>query len=289
MAITLLPPKGDFTDADTTQGELKAALDQLIDYLTERTNAAADTGVVNAYVLTLSPAITSYEARQRFTFTTVNANTSTSTLAVNGLSATAIKLPDGSALPAGAIPAGVAEVVHNGTDFTLVSASGVVSGDATINSMPLIAFEFQVRNNGGVIEHRMVQLGRNNAVTVSTYLPQISGETASWTATPTVDGVTEFAAGAGIRSGSSEQMIFDSFASVSTVTWFASSGKSSVGTAVDMKAWNSASFDVNGTTLDRLGAGFSNALTGAAFGITTGNIATGKQMDFTVFGFAPDS
>lgn len=75
---------------------------------------AVDTGSADAYAIAPSPAITAYEEGQRFVFRATNANTGASTLAVSGLTATAIQTPDGSALVSGdIIVGGFYEVVYD--------------------------------------------------------------------------------------------------------------------------------------------------------------------------------
>jgi len=66
-------------------------------------NYAADTGAANAYAVAPSPAIAAYGAGQMIVLKPAHANTGASTITVSGLSAAAIKMPDGSALPAGAL------------------------------------------------------------------------------------------------------------------------------------------------------------------------------------------
>jgi hypothetical protein len=87
-------------------------------------NFAADTGSVNAYAVAPSPAISGYAGGQIVLLKPGNANTGASTLAVSGLSPAAIKMKDGSALPAGALlSTGVYALAHNGTEFTLLNPS----------------------------------------------------------------------------------------------------------------------------------------------------------------------
>lgn len=84
--------------------------------------SAADTGAADAYAIACSPAIAAYVTGQRFSFIAVNANTGASTLAVNGLAATAIRKNVTEALVAGDIAAGqIIEVVKDATNFQLVS------------------------------------------------------------------------------------------------------------------------------------------------------------------------
>lgn len=88
---------------------------------------AADTGAADAYAIAVSPAVAAYVTGQRFGFIAVNANTGASTLAVNGLAATAIKKNVTEALVVGDILAGqVVEVVKDATNFQLVSRPPVL-------------------------------------------------------------------------------------------------------------------------------------------------------------------
>ena len=66
---------------------------------------ADDTGVVNAYTITLSPAPLAYYDGMVIGFSTLNANTGTSTVNVNGLGAVSITGTSGAALQVGQIPA----------------------------------------------------------------------------------------------------------------------------------------------------------------------------------------
>lgn len=93
---------------------------------------AADTGTANAYVVTLSPAPT-IVAGSEVVFKAANANTGSSTLAVNGGTATAIQRNDGTALQAGDIPAGgMMTVKYDGSVWKLPSGAGGGAGGNTL-------------------------------------------------------------------------------------------------------------------------------------------------------------
>ena len=112
----------------------------------------ADTGAANAYVATLVPALASYTAGTLVQFKANNANTTTSTVNVNGLGVKTIKKLGGATdLASGDIAAGmVVSLEYDGTNFVmlnpvaniLLSASSIVSsiygngadGNVTINS-----------------------------------------------------------------------------------------------------------------------------------------------------------
>lgn len=86
---------------------------------------AVDIGSANAYVITLVPVIAAYKAGQVFTFKATNANTTTSTLAINGLTATTIKSSLGGNLVANDILAGqLVQVTYDGTNFQMTSPLG---------------------------------------------------------------------------------------------------------------------------------------------------------------------
>lgn len=85
-------------------------------------NYASDTGAANAYALSPVPAIGAYTAGHIVIFKPTNANTGASTLAISSLSATAIKMPDGTDVGAGVMKSsGVYLLVYNGTTFTLLN------------------------------------------------------------------------------------------------------------------------------------------------------------------------
>jgi len=83
-----------------------------------------DTGAANSYVLTLSPAITSYVKGQSFTFKASASNTGPSVINVNSVGSKAILDQYSSALEGNSILAnGVYTVVYDGTVFKLLSTT----------------------------------------------------------------------------------------------------------------------------------------------------------------------
>lgn len=86
-------------------------------------NYAADTGAANAYVVTLNPPPASLAGLlgSPIRVLITNANTGSSTIAVNGLAATVITNTDGSNLQPNQLPAGhIQELFYNGTTFDIV-------------------------------------------------------------------------------------------------------------------------------------------------------------------------
>ena len=86
----------------------------------------ADTGTANAYVLTLSPAITSYVAGQVITFKATYANTGACTINVNGVGLKPITRNVLSNLVVGDIVAGqLVTICYDGSYFQLISIKPV--------------------------------------------------------------------------------------------------------------------------------------------------------------------
>src|SRR6266403_2303381 len=97
---------------------------------------ATDTGSAKAYAIAPSPAIAAYVAGQSFTVKAANSNTTTSTLAVSGLTAKTIKKFDGvTNLVSGDIIAGqIFEVIYDGTNFQMASPGGT-PGSGAVSSV----------------------------------------------------------------------------------------------------------------------------------------------------------
>lgn len=91
------------------------------------TNYAPDTGAANAYVVTLSPALGAYTTGVLVQFKATNANTTASTVNVNGLGVKTIKKNDGATdLVANDIKIGqIVSLEYDGTNFQMVSPSGI--------------------------------------------------------------------------------------------------------------------------------------------------------------------
>lgn len=94
---------------------------------------AADAGSTDAYAITMSPALTSYVIGQVITFKANTRNTGAATLNVNALGAVTIKKDVDQDLDTGDIKANsMVEVVYDGTNFQMISRTGVVPTGATI-------------------------------------------------------------------------------------------------------------------------------------------------------------
>jgi len=87
---------------------------------------AADTGITDAYVVTLNPTPTAYVVGMVVTFKAANTNTGASTINVNGLGIKTIKKNITADLSAGDIPAGaMLPLVYDGTYFQLIATPGI--------------------------------------------------------------------------------------------------------------------------------------------------------------------
>ncbi len=87
-------------------------------------NDAADTGAANAYAVAPVPAIAAYATGQAVLLRPAHASTGAATLAVSGLAAKNIKLPDGANPASGAlVTTGVYLLVYDGTNFVLLNAA----------------------------------------------------------------------------------------------------------------------------------------------------------------------
>jgi hypothetical protein len=102
---------------------------------------AVDAGAADAYVITLSPAVTAYEDGQRFVWRSVNNNTGASTLNVNAVGAKSIRTADGIALEAGAIlSGGYYETVYDGNNdrFIITSTPSEIPDTMLSANVPLL-------------------------------------------------------------------------------------------------------------------------------------------------------
>ncbi len=124
-----------------------------------------DSGVANAYTIAPSPVATSYQAGQTYWFKAGNANTTSSTIAVNGLGTKALTKNGAAALASGDIAANqVIHVVYDGTEFQVVgtiggSASFTAGGDlsGTSSSQTVIGV------NGAAVPLSALVLGTNGS------------------------------------------------------------------------------------------------------------------------------
>lgn len=108
--------------AVTSRRQIKSALDTTnVTVAAHLADYAQDTGVANAYKITLSPAPTSYEIGKIYKFKATNANTGASIFQIGALTATTIKKNVSQDLETGDIPAGaIIPVVYDGTYFQLI-------------------------------------------------------------------------------------------------------------------------------------------------------------------------
>lgn len=112
---------------------------------TEINSFYTDSGIADAYVVTLKPSISSYTSGLKFLFKPSNTNTGSSTINVNSLGAKTIK-KEGSNLVAGDLTSGlIYNIVYDGTDFQLVSGGG--SGTSSADEDYLLVYSFKTFYN----------------------------------------------------------------------------------------------------------------------------------------------
>jgi len=140
----------DDPDADTFWATLMATLTKATarstfdvpsreDIYNQTYVAYADTGAVNAYVITPSPAVSALATYQKFSVLITLANTSaTCTLTVGTAPAATIKLVDGSAPLIGMLKAGaIHEFVYDGTNMILLNPYGFRIDVLTAETAPI--------------------------------------------------------------------------------------------------------------------------------------------------------
>jgi len=147
------------------------------------TAAYPDTGAANAYVITPSPAITSYVGGMRFLVNigAGNTNTGACTLNVNGLGATSIKLMGGANPVAGQLVAGqLCDFVYDG-NFQLLNpigarnfAIGTYTGNAAatkaitgVGFRPTFVYIYAQATAGGVLTYGHAWKSTADATTYS--------------------------------------------------------------------------------------------------------------------------
>lgn len=149
QGLVQLPTQAQ-TDAKTATGSTGAALGVTPALLrsTLLNDYVVDTGSANAYTIAPSPVISAYVAGQIFSFKAASANTTTSTVNVNGLGVKTIKNSVGGNLVANDILSGqMVAVEYDGTNFQMLNVSGrgavgmsgaeTVAGVKTFSSSPI--------------------------------------------------------------------------------------------------------------------------------------------------------
>lgn len=116
-------PMGGFGHTNTAQASARTMYARASDVADDRLHYCTVGGTANAITLTGSVVTTAYTTGQVFKFFASYANTSSVTVAVDGLAATAVKVA-GVALTAGQIVAGAhVTIAYDGTDFELVTGT----------------------------------------------------------------------------------------------------------------------------------------------------------------------
>lgn len=117
-------------DAKTATGSTGASLaaTPALARSTLLSDYVVDTGAANAYAIAPSPAISAYTTGQIFTFKAVNANTTTSTLNVNGLGTKTIKKNGGAdnLIANDIIASQIVMVEYDGTNMQMIAPTAEV-------------------------------------------------------------------------------------------------------------------------------------------------------------------
>lgn len=112
-------------------------------------NYAPDTGAANAYVVTLSPAQTTYTAGMVISFKALNANTGASTININNIGVKSITKNVSTALASGDILSGqIIDVEYDGLNFQMAPANSIPGGSSDGQSL---------MNQGGNVGWGMVE------------------------------------------------------------------------------------------------------------------------------------
>lgn len=141
----------------------------------------------------------------------------------------------------------------------------------------LNSFVLHITNTAGVIQHRMrTQDGGSGSNNLNT---KIVSPSATYQNTPSVDASTAFVGGGGIVAGGTYEFLLDTAAAQAAATLLAmfTVTQNDTGTALVIMP-DIISSNINGTTLARVALWFRNATSGAAWGITTANIAAGQAV-----------
>jgi hypothetical protein len=167
-------------------------------------------------------------------------------------------------------------------ELTSSPARGMVVSNGIRTLLPAgteQTFVFELRNNGGTLEHRIVSDSVNGSPTSGA--SQINGASPTFTATPTLGAGTGFAAGAGIVQNS---IVFDTVAQAPAPDFRPPSAVVEAdGTArrpgVSVTQLSS---NVGGTTVSRFALAFSD--NGNPFPLTTAGIQPGQRLAVRVAG-----
>lgn len=151
---------GDIANNDLTAGQM-ATMVQQSDLQAQASNYAADTGTANAYVVALSPVVTSNITGMPVRFKAAHASTGASTFNGGG-GATTMTHPNGSAIGSGDVVAGaIYTTIFDGTKYQLFGTTRLVrvqvthatAGSGTIsipsNAIPNSGYAWVTGGGGG--------------------------------------------------------------------------------------------------------------------------------------------
>ena len=173
--------------------------------------------------------------------------------------------------------------------YALYQTSSAATSDVFLELDPNVkghyyqSFLLTIENDGGTIKHT---ISNGDGATSSSFADLINAASSSASTTPTINSGSGFTAGFGLIDGSLSSGLLDTGTQDPAAEFNFRSilSYNSSGTAilVGTKVTNS---DIGGNTRNRPRLTFTNATTGAAFNITTGNIATGKKIEIRCSGW----
>jgi hypothetical protein len=176
------------------------------------------------------------------------------------------------------------------TDFTnaqhthLTAATGGVLDIAAVhfNGGKYQNFAVAITNSSGTLQHRVI--GEPGSATASAFADKVSGASATFANTPTVDASTGFTSGAGIESASTNRLLLNTAAQTNAnfnVSCFVENNTTA--TAGIQAFCRTVSSNINGATVNRLAIRFATAA-GATHALTTTNIGSGTGLTVRVVG-----
>ena len=148
-------------------------------------------------------------------------------------------------------------------------------------------FTFEIYNNGGILQHRILAPTNNQQPESSIFAGLINGATHTFVDTPTgTDATTAFAAGVKVSSIHTHLVLFDTPAQqANEMAMIASVKQTNNGSiALTADAIRHPS-DVNGVARTRLTLAFYDSAAGTGVPINTTTLASGRFIRVALFGY----
>lgn len=159
----------------------------------------------------------------------------------------------------------------------------VTSKALQINSVYFNAFELRIVNTAGTLQHQITS--ESSSGTASNFAQGVTGASATLANTPSVAAGVNFTSGAGIEAAATQVV------QLNTAAETAGDNTLQCVVAVNSTGSNVAcqpvlrTTNINGVSQRRVALIFTVVGTGAAFNITTTNIASGKELTVRLSGY----